>query len=94
MTSSVQLAVWDPPAPPRRRRWVPRCEDCGRRIWAPAALRRRYGLLLGGGCHRKRRQAARRLTIPMTITVRDPGHIPGQVEIGHDREEEPMEGEG
>lgn len=82
MTSSVQLAVWDPPASPRRRRrWVPRCEDCGRRIWAAAALRRRYGLLLGGGCHRKRARAARRLTIPVHVVVRHPGHIPGQGEI-------------
>lgn len=79
---SVQLVVWDPPAPPRRRRrWVPRCQDCGRRIWSSAALRRRFGRLLGGGCYRKRVRAARQLTIPMTIVVRDPGHIPGQTEI-------------
>ncbi|NJP93932.1 hypothetical protein HCN51_31610 [Nonomuraea sp. FMUSA5-5] len=78
---STQLTVWDPPAPPRRRRWVPRCEDCGRRIWAAGSLTRRFGRLLGGRCHRKRARAARRLTIPVHIVVRDPGHIPGQIEI-------------
>lgn len=78
---STQLPIWDPPATPRRRRWVPRCADCGRRIWAAAALRRRYGLLLGGGCHRKRARAARRLTVSVHVVVRDPGHIPGQGEI-------------
>ncbi|MFB4285679.1 hypothetical protein ACBJ59_61205 [Nonomuraea sp. MTCD27] len=79
---SVQLAVWDPPAPPRlRRRWVPRCEDCRRRIWSAKALRRRFGKLLGGGCYAKRRREARRLTIPVHVVVRAPGHIPGQLEI-------------
>ncbi|WP_327587059.1 hypothetical protein OHA25_08610 [Nonomuraea sp. NBC_00507] len=79
---SAQLAIWELPAPPRwRPRYVPRCEDCGRRIWSQAALRRRFGRLLGGRCHRKRARAARRLIVPMTIVVRDPGHIPGQAEI-------------
>lgn len=81
-----QLALWDPTATSPRRRWVPRCEDCGRRIWSTAALRRRFGRLLGGRCHRKRARAARRLTIPIHITVRDPGHIPGQGEISLPRE--------
>ncbi len=75
---SVQLPIWDLPAPPRRRRrWVPRCEDCKRRIWAEKSLRRRLGKILGEGCYRKRR----RLVVPVTIGVRDPGHIPGQGEI-------------
>lgn len=92
---STQLAIWNPPkrrrwsAPKGRRRgnsrrWIPRCEDCQRRVWAASSLKRRFGKLLGGGCYRKRAQAARaarRLTIPMTIVVRDPGHIPGQAEI-------------
>lgn len=77
----TQLPIWELAAPPRRRRRQLRCEDCGRRVWSTAALRRRFGLMLGGGCYRKRAQAARRLTIPMTIIVRDPGHIPGQGEI-------------
>lgn len=78
---SVQLAAWDPPAPPRRRRWIPRCQDCGRRVWASSSLRRRWGRILGGGCYRKRAQAGRRLTIPVHVVVRDPGHVTGQIEI-------------
>lgn len=83
---NTQLTLWTP----RRRRGgkhrrpgrrVPRCDDCGRRIWASRSLHRRFGLLLGGGCYRKRARAARRLAVPQRITVRDPGHIPGQLAI-------------
>ncbi|MFI6484319.1 hypothetical protein ACIBH1_40810 [Nonomuraea sp. NPDC050663] len=72
--------------PPRAgRRPVPRCFDCGRRIWSTKALRRRLGLLLGEGCYRKRVQAAR-LTdatrrASIRIRVRSPGHIPTQLVI-------------
>ncbi|MFI9558841.1 hypothetical protein [Nonomuraea endophytica] len=76
----------DPDPPPRRRRWTPRCEDCGRRIWSTAALVRRFGRLLGDTCHRRRARAARRLVIPIRIPVRDPGHIPGQLTITHQPE--------
>lgn len=78
---NIQLAAWDPPMPQRRRRWIPRCQDCGRRVWAPSSLSRRWGRILGGGCYRKRVRASRRLTIPVHIVVRAPGHIPGQTEI-------------
>jgi hypothetical protein len=79
---SAQLILWEPStvAAPPRRRWIPRCDDCGRRIWAREALTRRFGRLLGGRCHRRRVRAARRLTI--RIRIADPGHIPGQLTIG------------
>lgn len=74
------------PAPPRRKRgWVPRCEasGCGRRIWSSKALTRRFGLLLGDTCYRRRareaRRAGRRITIRITYTP--PGDIPGQTDL-------------
>lgn len=76
------MTLFDTPPPPTRRRWVPRCDDCGRRIWATQSLYRRFGLLLGGKCHRKRARAARRLVL--RITVRPPGHIPGQLDLTED----------
>ncbi|MGW6502941.1 hypothetical protein [Nonomuraea angiospora] len=78
--------------PRRRGRWVPCCDDCGRRIWSKKSLRRRLGgLLLGGGCYRKRVRATRRLVISSRITVRPPGDIPGQLDITtpHTDQEEP-----
>ena len=69
--------------PPTPRRWMPRCDDCKRRIWSADALRRRFGLLLGDKCHRKRVRAQRRRTSRFTfrIPVRRPGRIPGQLTI-------------
>lgn len=71
-----------PDRPPTPRRWLPRCDDCGRRVWSTAALRRRFGRLLGDKCHRKRARAARRLVLRIRVT--DPGHIPGQTTIPED----------
>ena len=82
----MTLPLWpepdpEPEPPPRKRRWVPRCEEngCGRRIWSDRALTRRFGLLLGDTCYRRRARAARRLSI--RIAVSSPGHIPGQIAI-------------
>lgn len=69
------------PHPPRRGRKWKQCEDCRRRIWAAKSLTRRFGLLLGEGCYRKRARAARRLSPSTRITVRPPGHIPGQLDL-------------
>ncbi|WP_327088548.1 hypothetical protein OIE66_40575 [Nonomuraea sp. NBC_01738] len=78
----TQEPIWpDLPRPRRGRRWTPRCDDCGRRIWSAEALHRRFGLLLGDTCHRRRVRAARRLIIPIRIPVRPPGDIPGQIAI-------------
>lgn len=85
----TQPPLWPEPELPRpRKRWAPRCDDCGRRIWSTAAIRRRFGLLLGDTCHRRRVRAARRLVIPIRIPVRPPGDIPGQLTI-HDTLEIP-----
>lgn len=74
------MTLFDEPDPPRpRRRWIPRCDDCGRRIWSVSALRRRFGLLLGDTCHRRRARAARRLVLRIRVT--SPGHIPGQLDL-------------
>jgi hypothetical protein len=78
----VTLPLWpdlDPPPRPRRRKWQPRCEDCKRKIWAADSLKRRFGLLLGGGCYRKRRRAEKRVVI--RITYSPPGDIPGQTDL-------------
>ena len=72
------IPLWPEPIRPPRR-WTPRCQDCGRRIWSPAALRPRYGRLLGDTCHRRRRAQQRRLTLRITFTP--PGHIPGQLDL-------------
>lgn len=80
MARTAQLGLWDLPALPPRR-WVPRCDDCHRRVWASTSLHRRFGRLLGGGCYRKRVRATRRLTIALHIRVTDPGHVRGQIEI-------------
>ncbi|MGW3346773.1 hypothetical protein ACWDA3_25970 [Nonomuraea rubra] len=78
----TQLLLWDSPAVAlkrTRRRWVARCDDCGRKIWARDSLRRVHGRRLGGRCRRKRLREARRVTIRIHPT--DPGHIPGQLDI-------------
>ncbi|WP_250575452.1 hypothetical protein [Nonomuraea sediminis] len=77
---AVQLGIWDPPALPPRR-WLPRCADCGRRVWASTSLHQRFGRLLGGRCYRRRAREQRRLHVTMTIPVRPPGDIPGQTTI-------------
>lgn len=81
----MTIPLWpdlDPP-PRRRRRWQPRCEDCKRKIWAASSLVRRFGLLLGGGCYRKRRrelrQSQQRITVRISFTP--PGDIPGQTDL-------------
>lgn len=80
------IPIWEDPDPPperSRRRWVPTCDDCGRRIWSPRALRRRFGSHLGSGCYRKRAELRRRITI--RIAYSPPGDIPGQLEIQEDQ---------
>jgi hypothetical protein len=61
---------------------VPRCDDCGRRVQAAESLRvGPDGKRRGDKCRRAYNRARRRLTIPVTITVRPPGDIPGQLAI-------------
>ncbi len=77
----MTIPLWPDPKPRRRKRWTPRCDDCGRRIWSARALIRWRGLLLGGQCYRKRKRALERLAIPVRITVNPPGDIPGQTDL-------------
>ena len=86
-----QLPLIPEDRPRRRRRWVPRCEDCNRRLRSPMSLRRRFGLLLGWGCYRRRVRESKRLRIPTSIPVRPPGDIPGQTELPlSDQDQEEM----
>ncbi|MGI5286608.1 hypothetical protein ACQEVF_25170 [Nonomuraea polychroma] len=75
----------------RAGRWVPLCDDCGRPIWSARSLKRRFGLLLGGRCYRKRARAARRLAVSLStrIPVRPPGDIPGQLAITDSDQDQP-----
>jgi hypothetical protein len=79
----VTLPLWDDPDPPPQpapRRWKPVCHNCGRRIWAAAALRPRYdGGLYGDKCARARARAQRRLRL--TVRLRPPGDVPGQLTL-------------
>lgn len=75
----MTLLLWpEPDPPPEPKRW-PRCDDCGRRIWSPAALRPRHGRHLGSHCYRKRVGNRQRLVIRIAYTP--PGDIPGQTEL-------------
>jgi hypothetical protein len=79
--SWADVPLWpEAPEPRRPRKWTPRCEDCHHRIWSATSLRRRFGKLLGGRCYRKRARAAR-VRVARRITVRPPGHIPGQTSL-------------
>ncbi|MGP3917653.1 hypothetical protein [Nonomuraea sp. 10N515B] len=90
---STQLALWTPRRRGRRRRrgrWVPRCDDCGRRIRAAESLRvGPDGKRRGDKCRRAYNRARRRLCIPTAIPVRTWRDIPGQLAIPDPDQERP-----
>lgn len=90
---NLQLALWTPRrrrGRRRGRRWVPRCDDCGRRVKAAESLRvGPDGRRRGDKCRRAYNRARRRLIIPQTIPVRWWRDIPGQLDLTDPDQDQP-----
>lgn len=85
MSSAVVLTLWSAAAEHLMIRRVARrvarrrhrCRECRRPISDAISLRFR----LGSGCRRRLGITGRRLQLGRMPRVRDPGHIPGQLDL-------------